>query len=100
TRARNESDANAASANAARAEADQSAAESKAVVAFVVDDVLGAATPSKTQGKAVTVLEALANADRSLQGKFAQEPRVEASVREALARVYTELGEYEKAEGH
>jgi serine/threonine protein kinase len=100
TRARNESDANAARANAARAEADQSAAESKAVVGFVVDDVLGAAAPSKTRGKAVTVLEALANADRSLEGKFAREPRVEASVRQALAQVYLELGEYEKAERH
>jgi tetratricopeptide (TPR) repeat protein len=100
TRARNESDANAARANAARTEADQSAAESKAVVGFVVDDVLGAAAPSKTRGKAVTVLEALANADRSLEGKFAKEPRVEASVRQALAEVYTELGEYEKAERH
>src|SRR5262249_42564585 len=45
TQARHESDANAVRANAARAEADQSAAESKAVVGFVVDDVLGAAAP-------------------------------------------------------
>jgi serine/threonine protein kinase len=97
---RYESDANAARANAARAEADRSAAEAKAVVAFVVDDVLGAASPSKTRGKTVTVLEALANADRSLGAKLAKEPRVEASIRQALARVYTELGEYEKAEGH
>jgi serine/threonine protein kinase len=95
-----ESEASAARANAALAEADQSAAESKAVVAFVTGDVLGAAAPSKTRGKEVTVLEALANADRSLQGKFAKEPRVEASVRAALASVYTELGEYDKAEGH
>ena len=100
TRARTESDANAARANAARSEADQSAAESKAVVTFVTGDVLGAAAPSKTRGEAVTVLEALANADRGLQGKFANEPRVEASVRQALAEVYIELGEYEKAEGH
>jgi tetratricopeptide (TPR) repeat protein len=100
TRARNESDASAARANTARAEADQSAAESKAVVVFVVDDVLGAAAPSKTRGKAVTVLEALANADKALEGKFAKEPRVEGSVRQALAKVYTELGEYEKAGGH
>jgi serine/threonine protein kinase len=98
--ARSESDANAARANAARAEADRSAAEAKAVVAFVVDDVLGAASPSKTRGKMVTVLEALTNADRSLEAKLAKEPRVEASIRQALARVYTELGEYEKAEGH
>ena len=98
--ARSESDTNAARANAARAEADRSAAEAKAVVAFVVDDVLGAASPSKTRGKTVTVLEALANADRSLEAKLAKEPRVEASIRQALARVYTELGEYEKAEGH
>ena len=99
-RSRKESDANAARANAARAEADQSAAEAKAVVSFVVDDMLGAASPSKTRGKAVTVLEALANADRSLEGKFAKEPRVEASIRQALAQVYAELGEYDKAEGH
>jgi serine/threonine protein kinase/tetratricopeptide (TPR) repeat protein len=87
-------------ANLARQEADQSAAEAKAVVAFVVDDVLGAAAPSKTHGKAVTVLESLANADRALEGKFANEPRVEASVRESLAKVYEELDEYEKAEAH
>ena len=99
-RSRKESDANATRADAARAEADQSAAEAKAVVSFVVDDMLGAASPSKTRGKAVTVLEALANADRSLEGKFAKEPRVEASIRQALARVYAELGEYDKAEGH
>ena len=67
---------------------------------FVTGDVLGAAAPSKTRGKVVTVLEALANADRGLQGKFANEPRVEASVRQALAKVYIELGVYEKAEGH
>jgi hypothetical protein len=97
---RKESEANAARANTARVEAGQSAAEAKAVVTFVTDDVLGAAAPSKTRGKAVTVLEALANADRLLQGKFAKEPRVEASVRQALAQVYTELGENEKAEGH
>jgi tetratricopeptide (TPR) repeat protein len=100
TRARSESDANAARANAARAEADQSAAESKAVVAFVTNDVLGAAAPSKTRGKAVTVLEALANAEKALEGKVAKEPLVEASVRESLANIYTELGEYEKAGGH
>ena len=90
--ARKASDANAARADAARAEADQSAAEAKAVVAFVVDDMLGAASPSKTRGKLVTVLEALANADRSLEGKFAKEPRVEASIRQALAQVYHRAG--------
>jgi tetratricopeptide (TPR) repeat protein len=87
-------------ANLARQEADQSAAEAKAVVTFVVDDVLGAAAPSKTHGKAVSVLDSLANADRALEGKFANEPRVEASVRQSLAKVYQELGEYEKAEAH
>jgi tetratricopeptide (TPR) repeat protein len=87
-------------ANMARQEADQSAAEAKAVVAFVVDDVLGAASPRKTVGKSVTVVEALANADRAMEGKFAKEPRVEASVRQALASVYHELGEYETALGH
>jgi serine/threonine protein kinase len=80
--------------------ANQSAAESKAVVSFVVDDVLGAAAPSKTRGKSVTVLEVLANADRSVEGQFAKEPLVEAAVRQALAQVYLELGEYGKAEPH
>jgi tetratricopeptide (TPR) repeat protein len=87
-------------ANLARQEADQSATEARAVVAFVVDDMLGAAAPSKTRGNEIKVLEALANADRSLEGKFAKEPRVEASVRAALAKVYRELGEYEKAASH
>src|SRR5262249_34748482 len=78
-------------ADLARREADHSAAEAKAVVAFVVDDVLGAADPRKTRGKAVTVVEALAKADRAMEGKFARQPRVEASVRQALASVYQGL---------
>ena len=48
--ARTESDANATRADAARAEADQSAAEAKAVVSFVVDDVLGAAVAFRKRG--------------------------------------------------
>jgi tetratricopeptide (TPR) repeat protein len=87
-------------ADQAREEADRSAAEAKAVVSFVVDDVLGTAAPSKTLGEPVSVLEALANADRSIEGKFAKEPLVEAAVRKALADVYIELGEYDRAEGH
>ena len=87
-------------ANLARQEADQSAPEAKAVVAFVVDDVLGAAAPSKTRGKADHDPGSPRQRRPVLEGKFTKEPRVEASVREALAKVYQELGEYEKAEGH
>ena len=60
----------------------------------------GAAAPSKTGGKQITIVEALADADGSIEGKFAKEPLVEAAVRQALAQVYSELGEYHKAEGH
>jgi tetratricopeptide (TPR) repeat protein len=87
-------------ARANEARADQSTAEARAVVAFLVDDMLGAAAPSRTGGKQITVLEALASADRSIEGKFAQEPLVEAAVRQALAQAYSELGEYDKAETH
>ena len=94
---RKESDANAARAQAARAEADQSAAEAGAVVDFMVNGVLGAAAPSRTKGETLTVLQALEQADKAVEGRFAKEPRVEAAVRMALASVYSELGEYERA---
>jgi serine/threonine protein kinase len=97
---RKESEASAARALAARTEADQSAAESKAVVDFMVNQVLGAAAPSRTRGEAMTVLQALEQADKAVEGEFGEQPRVEASVRLALALIYRELGEYERAIGH
>jgi tetratricopeptide (TPR) repeat protein len=87
-------------ANAARAEADRSASEAKAVIGFVVNDVLAAASPTRTRGEPLSILQALANADQAVSTRFAGEPLVEAAVRQALAETYFELGEYARAEGH
>ena len=97
---RQESEASAARALAARAEADQSAAEANAVLDFMVNGVLGSASPSRSKGESLTVLQALERADKMVEGRFTEQPRVEAAVRMALASVYSELAEYEKSEGH
>jgi non-specific serine/threonine protein kinase/serine/threonine-protein kinase len=87
-------------ANLARQEADRRATEAQEVVDFLINDMIGAAAPSKTQGKITTVNQVLAQADQNIAKKFADRPLIEASIRHALGRAYEELGEFKKAEQH
>src|SRR5262249_46156977 len=51
-------------------------------------------------GKEVTVKQAVAEADGVIGRRFAEQPLVEASVRQVLGTTYRGLGELEKARGH
>jgi serine/threonine protein kinase/tetratricopeptide (TPR) repeat protein len=87
-------------ADQARQEADRRATEAREVVDFLINDLIGAASPSQAQGKIPTVDQVLARADRNIAQKFAGRPLIEASIRHALGQAYEELGQYPKAEQH
>jgi tetratricopeptide (TPR) repeat protein len=70
------------------------------VVDFLINDLIGAASPSRAQGKIPTVDQVLARADQNIANKFAGRPLIEAAIRHALAGAYEELGRYPKAEQH
>jgi tetratricopeptide (TPR) repeat protein len=87
-------------ADLARQEAVRRATEAREVVDFLINDLIGAASPSRAQGKLPTVDEVLARADQNIAKRFADRPLIEASIRHALGQAYEELGQYEKAEQH
>jgi len=86
-------------AEEARHEAERQAAIAQAVNEFLNNDLLAVANPEK-QGRDVTVREALDKAAAAIQGKFENEPLVEAAVRMTLGNTYRALGQYEPAELH
>ena len=87
-------------ADLARQEADRRATEAREVVDFLINDLIGAASPSRAQGKMPTVDQVLAQADQNIAQRFADRPLIEASIRHALGQAYEELGQYPKAEEH
>jgi serine/threonine protein kinase/tetratricopeptide (TPR) repeat protein len=87
-------------ADLARQEADRRATEAREVVDFLINDLIGAAAPSQTQGKIPTVDQVLARADEHIAQKFAGRPLIEASIRHALSRAYAELGQSQRAQHH
>ena len=76
----------------ALARADQHAAEAQAVVDFLINQMLSAAYPGNTQGRPITVDEVLACAGRAIEGRFVDQPLVEASIRHQIAQAYFILG--------
>jgi len=93
TEARNQADS-------ARQQSDLHASEARAVLDFFINDMIGAASPSRAQGKMPTVDKVLAQADQLIPQRFADQPLIEASIRHALGKAYEELGQYGKAEEH
>jgi hypothetical protein len=87
-------------ADLARQAADRRATEAREVVDFLINDLIGAAGPSRAQGKIPTVDQVLAQADRSITKRFSDRPLIEASIRDALGQAFQELGQYQKAEQH
>ena len=83
-----------------RAEAELQARVTKAVVDFLNYDLLMFADPRRARGRDITVREALDEASRRIEGRFKDDPLVEASIRFTLANTYRELGLYKQAEGH
>jgi serine/threonine protein kinase len=80
--------------------AQEKAAEADAVVQYLVNDLLGSAAPEKALGRKVTVEEVLANAEKKIDGALADQPRVEAAVRQTMGLTYLRLARYAEAERH
>jgi serine/threonine protein kinase/tetratricopeptide (TPR) repeat protein len=73
---------------------------SQAVADFLTRDLLGLVDPNEARGSEVSVRYILDGASRNLEGKFVNEPRVEASIRQALGDTYVKLGEWRLARPH
>jgi non-specific serine/threonine protein kinase/serine/threonine-protein kinase len=84
----------------ARGEAERQAKISDAVSSFLRDDLLASVDPARGKGRDVTVRSFLDTASESLNGKFNNEPLVEASIRDTIGWTYRTLGEQEAAEPH
>ena len=80
-------------------QAERQAKIAKAVNEFLNDDLLAAVSPEE-QGRDVTMRQVLDVASKSIEGKFSDEPLVEASIRWTLGHTYESLGEYQQAELH
>ncbi len=83
-----------------RDEAERQAAIAEAINDFLNQDLLAAVDPLRAQGHEVTVLEVLENASGAIEGRFDEQPLVEAAVRHTLGETYMSLGRYDGAEPH
>jgi len=84
----------------ARAEAERQAKISDAVSTFLRHDLLASVDPERGMGRDVTVRSFLDAASENLNGKFRNEPLVEASIRDTLGWTYRMLSEIKAAEPH
>ena len=76
--------------------AKQSESEARAVLGFFRDKVVAAARPEGQQGGLgtdVTLRKSLDSAERSIAKDFAQQPTIEASIRDTLGASYQYLGD-------
>jgi serine/threonine protein kinase len=73
---------------------------SDAYGSFLHDDLLASVSPAKRKGRDVTVRSLLDTASERLEGKFQNEPLLEASLRDTLGWTYRELDEPGAAEPH
>jgi serine/threonine protein kinase len=89
-----------ARAGRARLEAERQARIAQAVNAFLNDDLLASADPSRTPDPNVTVRSVLATAAKKIEGGFAGEPLVSAAVRRTLGRTFAGIGVLDEAEKH
>ncbi|MHC4354573.1 MAG: tetratricopeptide repeat protein [Planctomycetota bacterium] len=89
-----------ADALAAGQEAERQARISQAVSDFLRDDLLSSVDPYVAPAREVSVRSFLDAASQKLEGKFEQEPLVEASIRHTLGNTYRNIGEFENAQMH
>ena len=80
--------------------AERQAKSSQAVSDFLREDLLASVDPYVAQGREVTVRSFLDAASDKLEGKFEQEPLVEASIRHTLGTTYRNIGDFSSAERH
>jgi hypothetical protein len=89
-------------------EANDQAAIARAVSDFLAKDLLGQADPARQafrhdqpiRNSKVTVREVLDRAERLIAGKFRDQPRTEAYLRQTIANTYRALGEDARAVPH
>jgi tetratricopeptide (TPR) repeat protein len=79
-----------------RGRAIRSADKAGAVLAFLLDDMLGTAHPER-RGAGTKVIEAMDAALGRIRGRLDGEPEVEAAVRSVAGELYLALGQNEKA---
>ena len=82
----------------ARGDAEQQARISQAVSDFLRNDLLASVDPHKAMGRELTVHSFLDTASQRLEGRFKDDPLVEASIRLTLADTYRNLCEFKEAE--
>lgn len=72
----------------------------RAVNDFLNNDLLAANMPRASQDRNVRMRDVLNAASERIEGKFPDDPLVEAAIRTTLAATYMKLGEYAAAEKH
>ena len=84
-------------AETARETAQTEAKKATAVTEFL-EDMLGSVDPAQARGRNVTVREVLDRAAARVGHEFAEQPQVEASLRDTIGSTYQALGRYDDAE--
>ncbi|NUN95481.1 MAG: tetratricopeptide repeat protein [Candidatus Omnitrophica bacterium] len=84
----------------ARAVAERRRAEVEAIHQLILSDALGGADPDFAQGREVSVREVLENASAKVAGAFADNPLLEAAIRQTIGSTYAKLSLSEKAVPH
>ncbi|MEM1041847.1 MAG: serine/threonine-protein kinase [Bacteroidota bacterium] len=94
----------AGAARAAQAEAEvearraQAEADKAETVADFLVGLFEASTPEQAQGREITAREVLEQGKAQVQAELAEQPLLQATMQEALGRVYTALGDYDTAD--
>ncbi len=80
--------------------AQDEALAAEAIVQFLLNDLLGAVDPARTDDRDITVRMALEIASESIEGRFTDQPKVEARVRLAIAKTLEQLGAFPESSPH
>jgi tetratricopeptide (TPR) repeat protein len=84
----------------AEEQAKQDAAIAEAVNEFLNEDLLAQADPRQSPDRNLKLRLVLDRASKRIEGRFADQPLVEARLRRTLATTYESLGEYRVAQRH
>jgi tetratricopeptide (TPR) repeat protein len=84
----------------ARVEAERQAKISQAVSDFVNNDLLGSILPFTSRDREMTLRSMLDEASKNIEGRFENEPLIEASIRNMLGNLYVFLRNGKAAELH
>jgi tetratricopeptide (TPR) repeat protein len=87
-------------ARGAEEQARQDAAIAEAVNEFLNEDLLAQADPHQSPDRDLKLRAVLDRASQRIEGRFADQPLVEARLRRTLAMTYESLGEFQVAERH